>query len=144
MGNISLSNDKNYIDFQNKNQLYNNKNIINNNPYNMTQNGSHSIGISNKIVNNKLNKKTYSDREKENSVKVSKDFRNSSREYINQKIFRMIFPPPNKNSCYLRRSCRDTTKLRLTKEEKKNFHTNIMTSNFHFNEMFEENIRYCK
>jgi len=139
MGNISLSNDKNNY-YQNKNQIYNNKNILIKNPYNITQNGSHSIGITNRIANNKFNKKIYSDRQKDNLAKVSRDLRNSSREQINQKIFRMIFPPPNNNNCYLRKSCRDTTKLRLTKEEKKNYHSNIMTSNIHYNEIFEENI----
>jgi hypothetical protein len=142
MGNISLNTDKSCYDFSHIEKIHiSKKNVNNNNKYNSSQKGSHSIGISKKIGNNKFNKKMNSDREKENADKISRDSKDSNSENINSKIFKMIFSVPYKNKCYLRKSCRDSSKLRLRKEEKKNFYTNLLPSKLNFDEVLDENTR---
>lgn len=133
MGNISIANEKSINDYRCKNDSINNlkTQIIR---YNSTQTGHHSVGVASKSTKNK-NKNCIIGNSNEN-----KNLRNSCKEEINNKIFRFIFPPPEKNSFYLRKSCRETCNLRLDKETKIHFHTNILPKNHNYLDVIDDSL----
>lgn len=133
MGNISMGNEKSINEYRMKHESINqfNNQII---KYNSTQIGSHSVGITPKSAKNK-NKSSIPQNNDYN-----KSLGNSCKEEINNKIFRFIFPPPEKNSFHLRKSCRETTNLRLGKETKMHFRTNITPKNHNYLDVIDDSL----
>jgi len=124
MGNISYTNDKSY-----NSDLYdkNSENDRNNNNINKninTQTGDHSVNFIEKLKK----KKVYSQKEKEYIGKNENNLKSFCKSQLNNNIFKLIFPPPEKDNDFLRRSCRETSKITLSEEENKINNTNLNKS----------------
>ncbi len=132
MGNISIANEKSIInEYRIKNESINHVKTEKS-KYNTTQTGHHSVGIASKSSKNKncLPEKNHQ----------KKNLRNICKEEINNRIFRFIFPPPEKNNFYFRKSCRETCNLRLEKETKFHFHTDIIPRNHSYLDVIEDSL----
>jgi len=133
MGNISIANEKTMNELRTR-QVSINQLKSQTIKYNSTRIGSHSIGITSK---SDKNKKKIINPEKN---KCQNNLRNSCKDETNTRIFRFIFTPPEKNSFYLRKSCGETTNLRLSKETKMHYHTNITPKNLKYLDLIGDSL----
>lgn len=133
MGNIAIAKERTIYDYSNKNDsIYQLKNQLTR--YNSSQTGSHSVGINTKSTKNK-NKNGISERDNQ-----KRNLTNNCKEELNNKIFRSIFPPPKNCDLNYRKSCRDTSNLRLSKGDKIHYFTNLVPKNNNYLEIIDDSL----